>query len=194
MIPHHVAAAILLPLAQVPSPPAGEAIAPSAPPAPVPAEHAEHATESHRTARNAVFLEGFGSGLLYSVNYERVLGEHFGVRAGFSYFTYAVSSYGKSGNLQLLTVPMLVSYYAGWESHKIQIGLGATVIYLGAPTDSEGTAFGGDRAGAGIAASGVVGYRYLPAHGGFTFGVGFTPLLRTSKALAWGGASAGWVF
>lgn len=185
MIPHHVAAAIVLPLLQASSP---------SPPAPPPPDVAPPVAPSRRTASNAIFLEGFGSGLLYSVNYERLLGEHFSVRAGFSYFTYAVSSYGKSGNLSLMTVPMLVSYYAGWENHKIQIGLGATVIYMGAPTDSEGTAFGGDRAGAGIAASGVVGYRYLPARGGFTFGVGFTPLLRASKALAWGGASAGWVF
>jgi hypothetical protein len=162
--------------------------------APAPVMDPGAAGPTPRTASNAIFLEGFGNGLLYSVNYERILGEHFGVRAGFSYFTYAVSSYGKSGNLDLLTVPMVVSYYTGWDDHKIQLGLGATIIYRGAPTDSEGTAFGGERAGAGLAASGVVGYRYLPQRGGFTFGVGFTPLIRASKALAWGGANAGYLF
>ncbi|MBX3192841.1 MAG: hypothetical protein KF819_38005 [Labilithrix sp.] len=150
-------------------------------------------TKDERTASNVVFLEGFGSGLLYSVNYERII-EPFGLRVGVSYFTYPVSSYGKSGNLSLFTVPMMVSWYTGWESHKVQLGLGATVIYLGAATDSEGTAFGGDRAGAGIAATAFVGYRYLPKDGGLTFGAGFTPLLRGSKALAWGGANVGYTF
>lgn len=147
------------------------------------------------TAPNVVFLEGFGSGLLYSVNYERLaFSSHVGLRVGASYFTYPVSSYGKSGNLSLLSVPLVVSGYLGGERHKAQLGVGATVLSLGAPTDSEGTAFGGERAGTGVAATGVVGYRYLPDSGGFTFGVAFTPLLRGSKFLPWGGVNAGYAF
>jgi hypothetical protein len=76
----------------------------------------------------------------------------------------------------------------------VQVGLGATLIYLGASTDSTGAKFGGERSGLGVAANGVVGYRYLPRDGGISFGAAFTPLVRTSKFLPWGGVNVGYVF
>jgi hypothetical protein len=148
-----------------------------------------------RTASNVVFGEALGSGLLYSVNYERIVDSwNIGLRGGVSYFSHAVSSYGASGNLKLLTLPFVASYYLGTPRHKLQLGLGATFIYLAASTDSQGTKFGGERSGAGLAANGVVGYRYLPANGGLSFGAAFTPLVRTSKFLPWGGVNVGYVF
>ena len=156
---------------------------------------APQATASARTASNVVFAEALGSGLLYSVNYERLVDSwNVGLRAGVSYFSHAVSSYGASGNLKLLTVPFVASYYIGTPRHKVQLGLGATILYLAASTDSQGNKFGGDRSGAGVAASGVVGYRYLPPNGGISFGAAFTPLLRSGSFLPWGGANVGYVF
>jgi hypothetical protein len=75
------------------------------------------------------------------------------------------------------------------------VGLGATVIYFAASSDSTGTKFEGTGTGLGIAATGIVGYRYLPRDGGLTFGAGFTPLLRASKGfLPWGGVNVGYAF
>jgi hypothetical protein len=148
-----------------------------------------------RAAPNLVFAEAFGSGLLYSLNYERMIDSlHLGLRGGASYFTYAVSSYGRSGNLVLVSFPFVASYYVGWKSHNLQLGLGATVLYTGVATDSEGTAFESERSGLGLAASGVVGYRYIPRDGGVTFGLAFTPLVRASSLLPWGGATIGYAF
>lgn len=148
-----------------------------------------------RTASNVVFAEALGSGLLYSVNYERIIDAwNVGLRGGVSYFTYAVSSYGASGNLTLVTFPMVASYYFGWRSHHLQLGLGATILYTGVATDSQGTKFDGERSGAGVAATGVVGYRFVPRDGGVSFGLGFTPLIRTSRFLPWGGANVGYAF
>jgi hypothetical protein len=162
---------------------------------PPPAAAAGPTDGSERTAPNNVFFEALGSGLLYSLNYERVLEKlHIGLRAGASYFTYAVSSYGRSGNLTLVSFPLLASYYFGWRSHHLQLGLGATILYTGATSDSQGTTFDTERSGAGLAASGVVGYRFMPRDGGVTFGVGFTPLIRASKFLPWGGANVGYAF
>ena len=167
-------------IGDVPEPPAVVAPAPAGP---------------VRTASNVIFGEVLGSGLLYSVNYERVLSAlPIGLRAGASYFSYPVSTYGRSGNLKLATFPLVASYYVGAPRHKLQLGLGATLIYLGVSTDSTGTKFEGERSGFGLAATAVVGYRYLPPDRGFTFGVGFTPLLRTSSFLPWGGANAGFIF
>jgi hypothetical protein len=154
------------------------------------------ASREEEPAKNAIFLEALGSGLLYSVNYERVLPElSVGLRAGASFITYKVSNAEGSGNLVLATLPMLVNYYLGTPRHKVQLGLGATVMYFSASSDSTGTKFEGAGVGLGLAASGVIGYRYVPATRGVTLGAGFTPLLRSPKGLLlWGGASVGYAF
>jgi hypothetical protein len=171
-------------------PVAGPAVAEPTVVAPPPAPE-----DPPRTALNDVFFEALGSGLLYSLNYERMIEKwHVGLRAGASYFTYPVSSYGRSGNLTLVSFPLVASYYFTWRNHNLQLGLGATVLYTGVATDSLGTKFDDERSGAGLAASAVIGYRYLPRARGVSFGVGFTPLLRTSKFLPWGGANVGYAF
>jgi hypothetical protein len=178
--------------AAAPSPPPP----PSRPPPPPAAEPPKPSeTPALRTASNVVFAEVLGSGLLYSLNYERIFDSlHVGIRGGASYFSYPVSDYGKSGNLKLLTIPVVASYYLGMPKHKLQLGLGATFLYTGVSSDSTGTKFESDRSGAGIAVTAIIGYRYLPPAGGFTFGVAFTPLLRSGSFLPWGGAEAGYSF
>jgi hypothetical protein len=199
LAPLLVTAPLASPAAAAPGDPGSSApSAEAAPPAeaahPVPSA-SPSPSPSARTASNVLFGEALGSGLLYSINYERLVDSYnLGLRGGVSYFSHAVSSYGASGNLKLLTMPFVVSYYLGTPQHKLQLGLGATVIYLAASTDSQGTSFGGERSGFGVAASAVVGYRYFPRDGGLSFGAGFTPLLRTSKFLPWGGADIGYVF
>ncbi len=149
-----------------------------------------------RPIAHAAFVEALGNGLLYSANYELLVRPwNVGFRVGSSFFTYKVSSVTGSGNLTLLTFPLIANYYLGPPHHKLQLGLGATVIYLSASSDSTGTKFEGSGAGLGIAATGVVGYRYLPIDRGVTFGVAFTPLLRAAKGfLPWGGVDVGYVF
>jgi hypothetical protein len=149
-------------------------------------------------APNALFLELLGNGILYSINYERMLDVlplgALGLRAGASYFSRAVSDAAGAGNLKLATFPIVASWYVGWARHKIQVGLGATFLYTSASTDSAGIQYG-DNTALRIAATGVVGYRYQPDGHGITFGAGFTPLLRTGKGfLPWGGASVGYAF
>jgi hypothetical protein len=187
--------ALPLLLLGAPAAPIGEA-ASALPPAAVAAEApAAPPPTRERTSPNVVFAEALGSGLLYSVNYERIIDAwNVGLRGGLSYFTYAVSSYGSSGNLTLVTFPVVASYYLGWRSHHLQLGLGGTVLYTDVATDSQGTKFDGERSGVGVAATGVVGYRFIPRDGGLSFGVGFTPLVRTSRFLPWGGANVGYAF
>ena len=68
------------------------------------------------------------------------------------------------------------------------------ILYTKVATDSQGTTFDGERSGPGVAATAVVGYRFIPRDGGVTFGLGFTPLVRTSRFLPWGGANVGYAF
>ena len=196
MMPFSLLAAPLLLFAE-PSSASSTANASSASPAvdaPQPPPAAP-ALEAPRTALNSVFFEALGSGLLYSVNYERIIDKwNVGLRAGVSYFTYKVSDYGSSGNLTLVSIPFVASYYYGVRAHNLQLGVGATILYTGVATDSQGTKFEDERSGAGLAATAVIGYRYIPRDGGITFGAGFTPLLRTTKFLPWGGANVGYAF
>jgi len=149
-------------------------------------------------ADNQVFLELLGNGLLYSLNYEWFLtawNQRFGIRGGASFITYKISTANGAGNLVLATVPVVASWYWGPSSHKLQLGLGASALYVSAATDATGQKFSSSEEGLGIAATAVIGYRYLPRDGGFTFGIGFTPLLRAGKGfLPWGGASGGFAF
>ncbi|MDB4934881.1 MAG: hypothetical protein JWP87_1853 [Labilithrix sp.] len=187
--------ALLLTVTSAPSSPPTPPESDDPPASPPPAAVVAPPEAGERTAPNNVFFEALGSGLLYSLNYERMFEKlHIGLRAGASYFTYAVSSYGRSGNLTLVSFPLLASYYVGWRSHHLQLGLGATILYTGAASDSQGTSFDAERSGAGLAASGIVGYRFMPRDGGVSFGIGFTPLVRTSKFLPWGGANIGYAF
>src|SRR2546430_8651465 len=48
-----------------------------------------------RNATNSIFLEGGGPGLAYSLNYERIFENDFGLRVGFSYLS--VSGTASSG-------------------------------------------------------------------------------------------------
>jgi len=162
-------------------------------PAAAPSMAANEANKS--SDANVVFAEALGNGLLYPINYERVFGDRsYGLRAGASYFTHSVSTYGGSGNLVLVSFPLVASYYVGWEQHKVQLGLGATILYLGASTDSQNVKFESDKAGLGVAATGVFGYRYMPRASGLVLGAAFTPLLRPGKLLPWGGVNVGYVF
>ncbi len=147
-------------------------------------------------AANAITFEPLGNGLIYSLNYERFLWTwNVGLRAGASFFTYKLSDANGAGNLTLATFPLVASWYWGLPHHKLQLGLGATILYFSASSDAAGTKFEGSASGLGIAATGVIGYRYIPEHFGFTFGAGFTPLVRTAKGfLPWGGVDVGIVF
>ena len=149
-----------------------------------------------RPAPNVISLELLGNGLLYSLNYERLLPAwNLGLRAGASLFVDRISNASGSGSLVLASFPLVASYFLGPPRHKLELGLGATILYSDAASDSTGTKYQGSVSGLGVAATGVVGYRYMPVGRGFTFGAGFTPLLRASKGfLPWGGASIGYAF
>jgi hypothetical protein len=174
------------------------AATPSAPAAPVvtpaPAANADAkpATPSDgRTANNAVYLELLGNGGLYSINYERMIGD-FGVRVGASYFSVSGSDGTTSASASLMTFPIVASYYLGPGNHKLQLGLGATIFDVSASASTVG--FVGSGSGVSAAATGVIGYRYVPKNGGFDFGIGFTPLLGPGGLSPFGGMHFGAVF
>lgn len=151
-----------------------------------------------RKAENAVFLELGGNGLVYSINYERIFGDSdFSLRVGLSYISVSASSNtsNSSAKASILTFPVLGNYYVGGRDHKLQLGGGLTFISI-TGTSSNSSTF--------VSASGFVpaptlaiGYRYLPARGGFTFFIGLTPFIipgGDKPIFMWGGMSFGGAF
>ena len=157
--------------------------------------------EPVRTAKNVVFAELAGNGLAYSVNYERLFDDSgFGLRVGFSYLS--VSAGGGSGSSSVsvkntwITFPILANYYVGSANHKLQLGLGATFLYV--TSEGRSSDVFGSVDGFVPLPTAAIGYRYVPARGGFNFGIAFTPLFipggESRSFLPWPGIGLGAVF
>lgn len=83
--------------------------------------------------RNAIYLELFGNGLFYSVNYERLFKENLSIRFGGAYFSEISSGFISFG--PHVTLPILINYHLSINENKIfEIGLGTTLVFLN--TDS----------------------------------------------------------
>jgi hypothetical protein len=129
-----------------------------------------------RDANNSFFLEAGGPGLLYSVNYERVLENDFGLRVGFSYTSFSASAGSASASASFMAIPVIASYLGLREgNHILELGGGATAVYFNG-AGSSGVVAG---SGSGLTALGtaMIGYRRQPVNGGFQFRVGLEALV-----------------
>lgn len=149
-------------------------------------------SSKERKAKNLVYLELLGNGIAYSVNYERMLTDDLSARLGFSYLSVSLGSGSSKAKADIVTAPILLNYTVGGRNHRAELGAGATVIYASASSSDGGVTSSGE--GAAIVGTGVVGYRYSPADGGFVFRAGFTPLFGKGGFLPWGGMSFGGTF
>jgi hypothetical protein len=145
-----------------------------------------------RTAQNSVYVELLGNGLLYSLNYDRMLNENFSVRVGLMYFSVKAQAEADTASANVMLFPILANYLIGPGNHKLEIGAGPLILYASAKAD-----IGGDSAsasGVALAGTAVFGYRYVPKDGGFTFRAGFTPVFSQNGFAPWLGLSFGYVF
>lgn len=171
-------------------------------PAPPPATEA--AAPVDELSPNSIYVEGLGAGLLYSINYERLVIQELGVRVGLSYMSYGASVGTSSASVTSLTFPITASYL-GIRSgkHILELGGGATIVYASGSSSGGGVS----ATGSGIGGMGVLmlGYRIHPlSGGGFQFrigvmallgpGVGLSPEAGTFGFLPWGYISLGGSF
>jgi hypothetical protein len=140
--------------------------------------------EKPKPSPNSVFAEGLGAGLLYSFNYERMVIDDLGVRAGFSYLSMGASAGGQSASASFLMVPVTANYIgvrAG--KHALELGGGATLI----SASGAASGFGTNTSSSGLTAVGtmLVGYRIHPIEGaGFQFRVGMMGLMGKGMGLS----------
>jgi hypothetical protein len=146
-----------------------------------PADSEEH----ERSAKNAVYAEGLGPGLFYSINYDRAFSD-FALRVGVGYVSLsAVGTNGESASATFLSVPITVSYLGiGSLKHMLELGAGGSLLYFGGSVNT----LGNSTSGSAVAGLGtlIVGYRFQPPDGGFLLRAGLSPLISsTGGFLPW---------
>ncbi len=134
------------------------------------------ARAADRTASNSIFAEGLGPGLLYSLNYERTIGNDLALRIGASYMSLGASASVGGVSVGFLSVPLVASYLGvSSGNHVLELGVGGIFIHA----SGEATAGGITATAAGntVWGTAVIGYRRQPVNGGFMFRVGLSALI-----------------
>src|SRR2546426_746214 len=141
------------------------------------------ALAQERDANSSLFLEGGGPGLLYSVNYELLFGDDFGIRAGFSYQSLSASGSSGSGSapVSIITIPILANELVSFGSSALELGGGATIIQAAGAASGNGLAV--SASGTTVLGTAILGYRRQPVDGGFQFRIGIEALAGKGLAL-----------
>lgn len=147
-----------------------------------------------RTAVNTIYAELLGNAGLYSLNYERMLQDNFGLRIGASYFGFNAAAGGSSAAVSLVSFPLMANYFVGTEASRLELGLGLLLANGSASVVSSGSS--SSSGGFGASLTSTIAYRLQPPQGGFNFKIGATPSfsLATGTFQLWGGISAGFGF
>jgi len=114
----------------------------------------------------AFYLELLGNGGLYSLNYERQVGDSLLLRLGFG--SWRATSFFSDAETSVTTVPITVARMVGRGAHHLEVGGGLTVGHRGRD------AFSG-ASGNFVSLTGLFGYRYHRPGRGFLFRIGATP-------------------
>lgn len=129
------------------------------------------ATASADERRNAAYLEIGGAGVLYSVNYERMVAPQLSVRVGASFFM--LNERATSDKIFLELLPLGVQYLFLQGNHKIEVGGGG---FVGMAHSGINRVPGETDRVALWAISGTAGYRYQPSGSSLMLRAAFTPL------------------
>jgi hypothetical protein len=141
-----------------------------------------------KLAPNSIYAEGLGAGLVYSLNYERLVADEVAVRAGFSYMSFgaSVSSGGQtaSASATFMTFPITASYL-GVRSGKHALELGGGTTLISASGTASGVGVSSSGSGFGALGNAMVGYRIHPLdNAGFNFRVGAMAMMGKGVGLS----------
>ncbi len=145
-------------------------------------------------ARNAIYFEVFGQGVLYSINYDYRLTPNIGLRAGFSYWSIVPFFLLSTGELKFTDFPLTVNYLTGRGTSHFEMGVGVVPVFIS--LDGHDLLFGSEIRGSGrvLLGTATIGYRAQPRDGGFIFRIGLTPLFTFKHLIVSGGLSFGVAF
>ena len=141
---------------------------------------------------NTIYLELLGNGLLYSINYDRMVTDNISVRAGYGGLTVSNMTVSSgvivTEDIKITLIPVLANYLRGEGNHKLEIGGGIVLVsfdYTGNVADVD-FSLGAD----GSIPTANLGYRYQKSEGGFFFKASLCPFFAetmvTSVGLGFG--------
>ena len=168
-----------------------------------PASSSGAKNERRREAKNAIYLDLLGPGVLYSINYDREIIPDLSARIGLSYMSIGASASDGAGTtasakFSYLAIPITASYLGiGSTSNMLELGGGPVIMNfsgsgLVSSSDSAVKAGGSTTT---VALTGMAGYRHQPADGGFVFRIGASPMVVLgANVLPWGYMSLGAAF
>lgn len=141
---------------------------------------------------NKVYVEGFGSGGFYSLNYERTIAGGLTARIGAAFMPRVMSEYTAQ-----VIVPITISYLVGYDGHHLEMGAGVTKQMYGRRRGREVSGPFQDREVAGLEymPGALVGYRYQAPDGGWMFRATYTPFnMKFEGWVSSAGISVGYAF
>ena len=141
---------------------------------------------------NTIYLELLGNGLLYSLNYDRMVTDNISVRAGYGGLTVSNSTVSSgvivTEDIKITLIPVLANYLRGEGNHKLEIGGGIVLVSLDYTGNVADVDF--SLAADGAIPTGNLGYRYQKSEGGFFFKASLCPFFAetmvTSVGLGFG--------
>ncbi len=171
---------------------------------------AQNDKNSSTVPNQSFFAELGGPGVLFSANYDtRFKKSKFGLgmRAGLGFVSYYENNYTNTGNgsfssysenRSIVTVPLQLNYLLGKEGSVNALEIGAGVTFLGKESDvfNNGRYVNGMYVDDKTRFLGTASfmYRRLPTNGGFSWRLGFTPIIYNGYIQPSGGASVGYNF
>ena len=167
--------------AAAPAPAANEPPPPGGYPPPPPGYYGPE-QPAEREAKNSIYIEGLGPGILYSINYDRTFGDFAG-RVGFSYIALSASAnsgtQSSEAHASFITVPLTLTYLGiGSKKNIFEIGAGATIVHVGAGASTFATDHRESDSSSDTLLFGdlIFGYRLQPPDGGFLLRTGISPI------------------
>ena len=148
--------------------------------------------------QTSFYAELGGPGILFSANLDRRFTKSqlgIGGRIGLGFVTYEADNYNNGNyNYQMqsvVTFPIQLNYIFGKPSsvHSFEVGAGAT--FTGKPIDIFDY---NDSDSSSIYGTASFMYRRQPKEGGFSWRIGFTPIISAGYIQPSGGVSVGYNF
>ncbi len=144
-------------------------------------------------APSSLYIEFLGAGVIYTINYDRMLSNNVALRIGFGYLSISTL-----GSASLTAIPITLSWFpfsseTKTPASKLEIGTGFDYMNT---VETPWVLFGPaapQESATSICFTGIVGYRYQSSDGGFVFRIAFTPILFTDshlQSLVIGGSSS----